>query len=78
MQYLPVDGVYVYFRYTNNQRVMCIMNTNDKVVTLDLKRFEEMTRTYTGTLDVARGTVSPLGTSVTLSPFSNLVLELRK
>ena len=78
MQYLPVDGVYVYFRYTNNQRVMCIMNTNDKVVTLDLKRFEEMTRSYSGALDVANGTVSPLGTSVTLSPFSNLVLELRK
>ncbi|MFY7880337.1 MAG: glycoside hydrolase family 13 protein [Lacibacter sp.] len=78
MQYLPVDGVYVYFRYTNNQRVMCIMNTNDKVVTLDLKRFEEMTRSYSGALDVASGTVSPLGTSVTLSPYSNLVLELRK
>ena len=78
MQYLPVDGVYVYFRYTNNQRVMCIMNTNDKVVTLDLKRFEEMTRSYSGALDVANGTVSPLGTSVTLSPYSNLVLELRK
>jgi glycosidase len=78
MQYLPVDGVYVYFRYTNNQRVMCIMNTNEKVVTLDLKRFEEMTRSYSGALDVANGTVSPLGTSVTLSPYSNLVLELRK
>ncbi len=41
MQYVPEDGVYVYFRYDNNETVMCIMNTNDKPATIDLARFDE-------------------------------------
>ncbi len=27
MQFVPEDGVYVYFRYDNNQTVMVVMNT---------------------------------------------------
>ena len=30
MQYVPQDGLYVYFRYDANQTVMCVMNTADK------------------------------------------------
>jgi len=30
MQYIPQDGLYVYFRYNNSQTIMCIMNTSTK------------------------------------------------
>ena len=41
MQFIPVDGVYVYFRYDAAGTVMVVMNTSDKTVSLDTKRFAE-------------------------------------
>ena len=41
MQFIPVDGVYVYFRYDVAGTVMVVMNTSDKTVSLDTKRFAE-------------------------------------
>lgn len=77
MQFLPVDGVYVYFRYDNNQTVMCIMNTNKEPKTIDLSRFQERMKDYTSALDVAAGQVFQLEKTITLMPVSNLVLELK-
>ncbi|MCP9756918.1 alpha-amylase [Lacihabitans sp. CCS-44] len=42
MQFVPQDGVYVYFRYTHKQRVMVVSNTNKTDKTLDTSRFEEV------------------------------------
>jgi glycosidase len=77
MQYLPIDGVYVYFRYDGKQTVMCIMNTNAEPKTIDLARFEERMKGYTAALDVAAGQVFKLEKTITLLPVSNLVLELK-
>jgi glycosidase len=41
MQFVPIDGVYVYFRYNDSETIMVVMNTSDKDVTLDTERFEE-------------------------------------
>lgn len=41
MQYIPSDGLYVYFRYDKNQTVMVISNTNDKSVDIKTSRFTE-------------------------------------
>ncbi len=43
MQYIPKDGLYVYFRYTNAQTIMCIMNTSDKEKEVHFKNYEERT-----------------------------------
>lgn len=42
MQFVPQDGVYVYFRYTDKQSVMVVSNTNKIDKILDTSRFEEM------------------------------------
>lgn len=42
MQFIPQDGVYVYFRYTDKQRVMVVSNTNKTDKILDTSRFEEI------------------------------------
>ena len=42
MQFIPQDGVYVYFRYTDKQRVMVVSNTNKTDKALDTSRFEEV------------------------------------
>ncbi|MCA0238319.1 MAG: cyclomaltodextrinase N-terminal domain-containing protein [Bacteroidetes bacterium] len=40
-QFLPQDGMYVYFRHTDTQSVMVILNQSDEAKTLDTKRFSE-------------------------------------
>jgi neopullulanase len=78
MQFVPVDGVYVYFRYDNNQTVMCVMNTNEKPATIELARFAEKLQGFNTGKDVVTGATLPLGKSLMLTPMSNLVLELEK
>jgi glycosidase len=46
MQYVPNDGLYVYFRYDNNQSVMCVMNTSEKEQTVDFINYEERTKGF--------------------------------
>lgn len=77
MQYLPVDGVYVYFRYDNKQTIMCAMNTNNKPATIALSRFAERMNGFTTARDVVTGKTIALADSLTLHPMSNWVLELQ-
>lgn len=46
MQFVPYDGVYVYFRYTDTQTVMVVMNTSDKAISLDTKNYAERLQNY--------------------------------
>ena len=41
LHYIPENNVYVYFRYTSEERVMIVLNLNDKLQQLDLIRFAE-------------------------------------
>jgi glycosidase len=75
-QYLPVDGVYVYFRFTDQQKVMCIMNTNAESSKLNLDRFVDHLGKASGGKNVVTGEVISLKGSVELMPYTNLVLEL--
>lgn len=77
MQYYPIDGVYVYFRYDAKQTIMCMMNTNDKPMTIDLARFNERTKGFNSALDIAAGQQFQLESTMTLMPLSNLILELK-
>jgi glycosidase len=47
MQFIPSNGVYVYFRYDNNQTIMCIMNTSDAAKTIDFAKYAERTAGFT-------------------------------
>jgi len=42
LHYVPREGTYVYFRYTDNKKVMVVLNKNAKDTNLDLSRFHEM------------------------------------
>ncbi|WP_324009043.1 cyclomaltodextrinase C-terminal domain-containing protein, partial [Parvimonas sp. D9] len=47
MQYLPLDGLYVYFRYDEKQTVMCIINTSSAVKKIQLDDYIERTKAFT-------------------------------
>lgn len=78
MQYVPEEGVFVYFRYDNKQTVMCVMNQNDKPATINLSRFKERIKEYTKALDVATGTEFTLEPTLTVGEKYLLVMELRR
>jgi glycosidase len=78
MQFVPDDGVYVYFRYDDKQTVMCVMNTNDKQSTISLDRFSERIQNFTKAYDVATGTEFTLDKTLSLGGKYVLVMELRK
>lgn len=41
LQFVPENNCYVYFRYTDNSRVMVVINNNPDEVTMDLNRFKQ-------------------------------------
>ncbi len=60
MQYVPEDGVYVYFRYNEQQTVMVVMNTakTDKMVSP--AKYAERTNGFTQMKDVISGKTTGL------------------
>jgi len=78
MQYVPVNGVYVYFRYDAKQTVMCIMNTSEKPATINLSKYAERIKGFTKAYDVATGVTFNLEPKLTLGEKYLLVMELSK
>lgn len=77
MQYIPEDGIYVYFRYTDDASVMVILNSNEEEKIVATKRFYERLHTYTKGKNVISGeTLSDLKT-ITIPKQSGLVIELK-
>ena len=77
MQYLPQDGVYVYFRYDEKQTVMVIMNTAKENKTVALKRFEERTKGFSKMKNIITGIVSDIQ-ELNLDSYKSGVYELVK
>ena len=78
MQYLPKDGLYVYFRYDKRQTIMCIMNTSDDAAVVDFGAYEERTAGFSRAVDVLSGERYELGKKVNIPAWRMWILELRK
>lgn len=78
MQYVPEDGLYVYFRYDDNQTVMCIMNTGKKAKDIDFSKYNECTQGFVTATSVVDGIVLPLSKAATIPPMKMWVMELKK
>ena len=74
--YAPQDGVYVYFRYNENESLMVVLNNNDKEQTLDLKRFNESLKGYSTAKEALSGKEISLKTNLTVSAKSSMIIEL--
>jgi neopullulanase len=60
MQYVPDDGVYVYFRYDKTQTIMVVMNTAKESKTISPKKYFERTSGFSKMKNIVSGEVSPL------------------
>jgi glycosidase len=78
MQFVPEDGIFVYFRYDTRQTVMVIMNQNDKEMELKTARFVERINGFTRTRNVVDGRTEALSGNLKVPAKTTLVLELVK
>ena len=77
MQFLPEDGVYVYFRYDNDQTIMVVMNTGKEEKKITLNRFAERTDGFTQYKDVITKLTGKLA-DLNLGSYKTVVYELMK
>lgn len=77
--FLPVDNVYVYFRYNDDACIMVALNnSNNELKAMDHKRFSECLNGYSGGINVISGEPINYLESFTIPPKSALLLELKK
>lgn len=62
LHFLPTDNVYVYFRYTDEERVMVVMNMNDKPMTISRQKHIEMLRGFSSAKTVLDGNTVDIST----------------
>lgn len=78
MHFIPENGIYVYFRYTDSESVMVILNNNAEEKTLNTGRFSERLQGFNSAENiVTKQSVSNLQTIV-LPGKSATILELKK
>lgn len=77
MHFIPENGVYVYFRYDDQDKIMVIFNKNDKATDLSLDRFAEIMAGTKSAKDAISGNRFELSNEVRLSPRSVLILEIK-
>ena len=77
MQFFPVDGIYVYFRYNDRQTIMVVMNTSKEEKTIKLDRYAERTNGFTKYKDVLTKATGSLE-EFKLGSFKTVVYELLK
>ena len=60
MQYIPKDGVYVYFRYSNDQTVMVVMNTAKEQKNIVPSNYLERTDGFSKMKNIITGEITEL------------------
>ncbi len=77
MHFGPITGVYVYFRYTPTQKIMVVINKNDRPTLLDMDRFKEILSGHQEGVDVLTGESKSIVQRLNLNPKSALILEIK-
>lgn len=78
MQYVPQNKIYVYFRYTDTQSVMVIINKNDTAQLLSTDRFKESMHSYRQAKDILTGQLLNDISTLNLPANGITILQLQK
>jgi len=77
MQYVPEDGVYVYFRYDNKQTVMVVMNTAKTEKKINVEKYNERLANFSKMKNIFTAEISPLQ-DFSVPPKESVLYELIK
>jgi glycosidase len=78
VQYIPQNGVYVYFRVHANQTIMCILNTSAQQTALPTARFDEIIGSNKFGINIITGESTDLKSSLNLPPNAIIMMDLKK
>lgn len=76
LHFAPFNDIYVYFRYIGNEKVMVIMNRNEKQVNIDPTRFTEIIGNNKTGKNILSGKVLDITSSFEVPAKTALVLEI--
>jgi glycosidase len=76
--FVPEDATYTYFRYTDNEVVMVILNKNTEAKTVNTERFKEVICGYTSGKEIISGKEISDISEVTIPAKSAVIVELSK
>jgi len=77
MQFAPVKGEYVFFRYDSKQTIMTVLNTAKEKLTISINNYSERTNGLKKMKNIVTGEVTPLA-DFSLEPMESGVWELEK
>jgi len=77
VHFIPKDGVYVYFRYDDQQKIMVVLNKNKEAYDLELNRFAEMLNGVTKGKEAISGQSFEMRKELTLPTMGAYILELK-
>ncbi len=78
MHFVPEHGMYVYFRYNGNRKLMVVLSKNKEEKTLDTSRFAEMLKDCTSGKEVISGmNISDLK-NLKVPAMSAMIIELKQ
>jgi glycosidase len=76
LQFVPENNTYVYFRYDDEHRVMCLYNLNDTVVNIEMARFNEKLQPTDSAIDIITGETITIGNFISIPPKAFRIIEL--
>ena len=75
-QFIPENGIYVFFRYNNNKMVMVVANNNQEIREFNLNRFKEMLAGKSEGVEITRSKKYSLQNTLSVPAKTVLILEL--
>jgi glycosidase len=75
--FIPQDNTYVYFRYTDDEKVMVVMNMNAKMTEINHERYSELLVNHREGTDVVSKKVYDVSKNFQVPGKTTLVLELK-
>lgn len=78
MQYVPANGVYVYFRYTDEQTIMVVYNSKPTDQVVSLNRFVERLNGFTQFESVLENKQQPIGKTLTVPAKQTVIFTLKR
>jgi glycosidase len=76
-QFIPYDGIYVYFRYNDSKTIMVIANNNGVEKTVGLDRFNEMLVGKSKATDIINKAELDINKQVIIPPKTVLIFEIK-
>ncbi|RYF54170.1 MAG: alpha-amlyase, partial [Cytophagaceae bacterium] len=71
------NGIYVYFRYNESQKVMVVMNKNTEAKSLDMTRYAELLSGHQTVRNIQTNQAQALSQPLTVPATSAVILEVK-